>query len=52
MENTNISDNSSCMGHGISWTGTVAFRLENMYKVGLEKDLQLYAGRKLVVKFY
>jgi hypothetical protein len=52
MENTNISDNSSCAGHGISWTGTVALKLENMYKVGLEKDLQLYAGRKLVVKFY
>jgi len=52
MENTKISDNSSCIGHGISWTGWATFRLENLYKVSLEKDLQLYAGRKLVVKFY
>jgi uncharacterized repeat protein (TIGR01451 family) len=52
MENTNISDNSSCTGHGISWTGTVALWLENVYKVGLTKDLQFYAGRNFVVKFY
>jgi len=36
----------------IGWTGTATFKLENMYKVSLEKDLQLYAGRKLVVKFH
>ena len=52
MENTEISDDASCMAHGISWTGWATFKLENMYKVSLEKDLQLYAGRKLVVKFY
>jgi len=34
------------------WAGTVAFKLENLYKVGLEKDLQINTGSKLVVKFY
>jgi len=34
------------------WTGSAVFKLENLYKVGLEKDLKLYAGSKLVVKFY
>jgi len=34
------------------WTGTATIHLENLYKVGLEKDLQLYTGSKLVVKFY
>jgi len=32
--------------------GTATFKLENLYKVSLEKDLQLYDGLKLVVKFY
>jgi serine protease AprX len=36
----------------IPWTGTAEFKLENMYKVSLEKDLQLNTGSKLVVKFY
>jgi len=34
------------------WTGTAAFKLENLYMVGLEKDLQLNTGSRLVVKFY
>jgi hypothetical protein len=36
----------------VNWTGTVTFELENLYKVGLEKDIQLGLGSKLVVKFY
>lgn len=35
-----------------NWTGWAKFELENLYKVSLEKDLQLFAGKKLVVKFY
>jgi len=34
------------------WTGTATFKLENMYKVDLVKDLQLNTGSTLVVKFY
>jgi len=34
------------------WTGTAAFKLENLYMAGLEKDLQLNTGSRLVVKFY
>jgi hypothetical protein len=34
------------------WVGTAKFKLENLYKVSLEKNLQLNAGSKLVVKFY
>ena len=34
------------------WTGTAVFSLVNLYAVSLEKDLQLYTGSKLVVKFY
>jgi hypothetical protein len=52
MENTEIRDNDSCTGHVVSWMGAATFKLENLYKLSLEKDLQLYAGRKLVVKFY
>jgi len=49
-----IKDNASCIARAVTldWEGTATFKLENLYKVGLEKDLQLYAGRKLVVKFY
>jgi len=36
----------------ILWTGSATFRLENLYKVSLNKDLQLNTGSKLVVKFY
>jgi len=36
-----------------SWTGSVTFKLENLYKLNLYKDnLWLYQGSKLVVKFY
>jgi 5'-nucleotidase/UDP-sugar diphosphatase len=36
-----------------SWIGTAEnWKLENLYNVSLEKDLQLYTGSKLVVKFY
>ena len=33
-------------------TGAATFKLENLYNVGLEKDLQINTGSKLVVKFY
>jgi hypothetical protein len=36
----------------VPWEGTAVFWLENLYKVGLEKDLWLYQGSKLVVKFF
>ena len=36
----------------IPWAGSATFKLENLYKVSLNKDLQLYTGSKLVVKFY
>jgi hypothetical protein len=35
-----------------SWTGTATFALENLYKVSVNKNLQLNTGSKLVVKFY
>jgi len=35
-----------------SWTGTAVFSLVNLYTVNVEKILDLYAGSKLVVKFY
>jgi len=47
-----VSDSDSCIAHAAYWTGTVTFKLENLYKVSLGKDLQLYIGSKLVVKFY
>ena len=37
---------------GIIWKGTTAFRLENLYTVGLDENLDLRIGSKLVVKFY
>jgi hypothetical protein len=51
-DNTTIKDNDSCIAHAVPWEGTTTFKLENLYKVSLEKDLQLYTGSKLVVKFY
>ena len=36
----------------VAHLGLATFELENLYKVSLEKDLQLYQGSKLVVKFY
>ena len=35
-----------------NWTGTVDFSLKNLYTVNVEKIIDLYAGSKLVVKFY
>ena len=51
-ENIMIKENDSCIAHAFPWEGTATFKLENMYKVSLEKDLKLYGGKKLVVKFY
>ena len=45
-------DSASCIIQVTVMTGAATIHLENLYKVGLEKDLQLLAGRKLVVKFY
>jgi len=36
----------------VIWSGSATFRLENLYAVNLYKDLRLYDGKKLVVKFY
>jgi len=36
----------------LTWTGWVAFGLENLYSVRLEENLYLDQGSKLVVKFY
>ena len=47
-----VSGSDSCIARAAYWTGTTTFGLENLYKVGFGKDLQLYAGKKLVVKFY
>jgi len=47
-----VSNSANCIARAAHWTGTANVRLENLYKVGLEKDLQLYTGSKLVVKFY
>jgi hypothetical protein len=51
---TGDSGSGSCVAQAamLGWNGTATFTLENMYKVGLEANLQLYAGTKLVVKFY
>jgi uncharacterized repeat protein (TIGR02543 family) len=52
-ENTSVSASSTCTAYVIPiWTGTATFKLENLYKVSLEKDLQINTGLKLVVKFY
>jgi hypothetical protein len=47
-----VSASASCVAKLIAETGTATFALENMYKVSVNKNLQLYAGSKLVVKFY
>jgi parallel beta-helix repeat protein len=52
QENEDISDNASCIACAVPWDGTATFKLENLYAVSLEKDLQLNVGSKLVVKFY
>jgi parallel beta-helix repeat protein len=49
------TDNDNALAHVVEApppSGKATFRLENLYKVSLEKDLQLYSGSKLVVKFY
>jgi len=52
VENAEVRDNDSCIAHVSIWTGAATFGLENLYAVRLEKDLWLYLGSKLVVKFY
>jgi len=49
-----MEKNASCIALAVTipWEGTATIHLENLYKVGLEKDLQLYTESKLVVKFY
>ena len=49
-----VENGASCIARAVAlaWTGGATFKLENLYKVSLEKDLQLYAESKLVVKFY
>jgi len=36
----------------VPWIGTAVFSLENLWAVRLEKNLDIYQGSKLVVKFY
>jgi len=52
QENNTVSDNDSCIAHAAIWAGTATFELNDMYNVRLEKDLWIYTGSKLVVKFY
>jgi uncharacterized repeat protein (TIGR01451 family) len=49
-----VSGSDSCTAQAVTlaWEGTATFKFENLYKVSLEKDLWLYTGSKLVVKFY
>ena len=47
-----VKDNDSCIARATYWTGTVVFRLENLWAVRIDKNLDLYQGSKLVVKFY
>jgi parallel beta-helix repeat protein len=53
VDNAEVTDNDNTTVHAVPpWTGTATFRLENLYAVGLEKDLWLYQGSKLVAMFY
>jgi len=53
VDNAEVTDNDKATVHAVpSWTGTATFGLENLYVVRLEKNLDLYQGSKLVVKFY
>jgi uncharacterized membrane protein len=53
VDNAEVTDNYTvAVQVALPWMGTVTFKLENLYKVSLEKYLQLYTGSKLVVKFY
>ena len=51
VDNAEVTDNDTVQA-ALPWMGTATFKLENLYKVGLVKDLQIYTGSKLVVKFY
>jgi hypothetical protein len=44
-----VSASDNCVALG---SGSATFKLVTLYKVGIEKDLLLYEGRKLAVKFY
>ena len=37
---------------GFIWKGTTAFELKNLYTIGLDENLDLRIGSKLVMKFY
>jgi parallel beta-helix repeat protein len=51
-ENT-LSASDRCTAQVVPiWMGTATFKLESLYKVSLEKDLQINTGSKLIVKFY
>ena len=53
VDNAEVTDNDTVTVQAVlPWMGTATFKLENLYMVGLVKDLQLYTGSKLVVKFY
>ena len=53
VDNAEVTDNDTItVQAALPWMGRATFKLENLYKVSLEKDLQLYTGSKLVVKFY
>jgi len=52
LTDNTVSNSAGCIARAFVWTGTAKFKHENLYKVSLEKDLRLYAGKKLVVKFY
>jgi len=49
-----VENDASCIARAVTldWEGTATFKLENLYTVSLEKDLQFNTGSKLVVKFY
>jgi len=44
-----VRDNASCTAH-VMWKAE--FKLENLYKIGLDVDIWLENGSKLVAKFY
>jgi len=53
VDNIEVTDNDTvAIQAALHWMGAATFKLENLYKVNLNKDLRLYAGSKLVVKFY
>jgi len=52
-DNLAIFDNKSCTAQvTVNWTWTATIHLENLYKVGLDLDVYVENGSKLVVKFY